>query len=390
MSSIKIFLMRMKGYSLNRRRIVITTLLILLLAITYLNFGSSVNDGFDQNQDMPEIKEYPSELDLPTGSDGQFNYSSDFSDFPSVTPPSELFDPSFNLTDWEIGYNATNPITDIPSISIPSGTIPTISFPSISRPTIVPPTLTPPTLNPPTGNPTPTFNPSNTTQEDNVTKNEGSNFTLPNRENKARNLPRVQVSGNLTVGINFNWMDNLFSFDITTRGIAFLIVMIAVLYLNKKFLPELLRRMQDEVQDYPDTQPQTFFVNKKSTREELERKKQRLKKLFAFNDHVDEIIENSRMRMSEQGPTETIITGYHDLDEAFSVFARLLRTKDLTPLEHAHVTFETGEIDNSRLEEIVNLFYYARFGHKPMTIEEGWEFIDHLIHLVKRREIDEL
>jgi hypothetical protein len=90
------------------------------------------------------------------------------------------------------------------------------------------------------------------------------------------------------------------------------------------------------------------------------------------------------------GPEETIISGYHELDQAFAAFSKLIRTKDLTPLEHARLNFVTGEIDNYQLEEIVNLFYITRFGHKELTNRDGEQFILHLKQLVISREILEL
>ncbi|MFV2014041.1 MAG: hypothetical protein ACC656_01310, partial [Candidatus Heimdallarchaeota archaeon] len=126
----------------------------------------------------------------------------------------------------------------------------------------------------------------------------------------------------------------------------------------------------------------SLFVMPKRNMEALRRKKERVRRLLVFKDHVDELIERSRVRIELKTPPHTIIIGYHELDKAFSEFSSLIRTKDITPLEHAHKHFETGEIENTILEKIVDLFYLTRFATVEITKQDGYSFIEYLDQLV--------
>ena len=103
---------------------------------------------------------------------------------------------------------------------------------------------------------------------------------------------------------------------------------------------------------------------------------------MVFKDHVDELVVKSKRRLADSGAVKMVVMGYHDLDNAFNHFAKLERSRDLTPLEHSEIEFITGEIDNQSLRKIVDLFYLTRFGHKELTEHHAKEFIRHLEQLV--------
>lgn len=374
------FLKGLRYGKLNRKNIVMLLMIVLLGTIIFLNLGSSRTEDYSQQEALPELVGNPGEISLPTQPGGGFNFSNDFTNFPEFQPPTELFDPDlFNPDDWGGGINFTGVPGDLPDFSFPTVDFPKFTFPSFTPPAWEPPDFSRPTINPPTFTkptvPTPTIDQNNNTNDG------GFNITLPERDNKARNLPMINWFDNSSINIDFPSFPDL-DISITIEGFVFVILLLSVLYLNKKFIPDLLSKLERGDHEEHETKTSQFFVSISKPSEEEVKKKERLKRLIVFADHIDELIERSQERMEITGAEDTIITGYHELDSAFAVFRKLIRTKDVTPLEHAKHTFETGEIDNDRLEEIVNLFYISRFGHRTMTEQDGWDFIDNLYNLV--------
>jgi len=345
-----------KYRQLNRRSIVFLLLVILIGTIFFLNIGGSETQDFDTTGETPELIENPSQADFsfPDG----FNFSQAIGG--QLTPPSD-FDPDLIPPGGFINGSFDG------DFSVPS--LPDFTPPDITVPTFSPPTITPPGNTGPTGTATdPGFN--NTRGDNNV--------TLIDRQDKARNLPNITIPG-----------FDLFNFDLPTFSIdfqfsllsaLFLILMFGLLYFNKMLLPDLLSKLSND--DGSTTFEKTFFVHAPGITEDQKEKIERARRLVIFKDHVDELIERSRIRIDEEGPDLTIVKGYHELDKAFASFSKLIRDKSVTPLEHARTNFETGEIDNQILEEIVNLFYLNRFGYRKMTKNDGYDFIDNLIKLV--------
>ena len=381
------FIKGIKYGKLDRKNIILLLMVILIITILFLNLGSSRTEDYAQREPLPELVGNPGEIELPTQPGGGFNFSKDFTDFPSFQPPSELFDPNkFDPNDWGGGINFTGNPGDLPDFTFPTANFPDFTFPEFTPPTFMPPSFSRPTINPPTltqpSVPTPTIN------QNNKTKGGGINITLPERDNKARNLPIVNWFDNSSVKINLPSLPKL-DITITIEGVIFVVLLLSILFLNKKFIPDLLLKLESGDQEEYETKTSQFFVSVSKPTDEEIRKKERLKRLVIFEDHIDELIERSQERMEATGAEDTIITGYHELDIAFSSFRKLIRTKDITPLEHAKHTFETGEIDNNRLEDIVNLFYISRFGHRAMTEKDGWDFIDHLYNLVIKQILED-
>lgn len=361
---------------LDRRKFVVILLIILILIVAFLSYGGSITNPFSTTGGAIELQENPEQLELPNIGDGGVNLTGDFDIGENFTIPDDF------LTD--------NPFTDIdlingslPDIEFPDIQFPNVSFPEISIPSIDPPTLPDPDI--------PTSNPNITTPTITNTNGTGLNFTLPERDNKARNLPEIKPF-NISFGeielpsipvLNLN-------IRITVEGLVFISILLLTLVLNKKFIPDIIRKLE-EGGDSDGEEPvvANYFITGPKIKED-KKKIERLKRLIVFRDHVNELIKKSKSRLEAMGSEETIITGYHELDQAFAAFSKLIRSKDLTPLEHARLNFITGEIDNYRLEEIVNLFYITRFGHKELTNKDGEQFIMHLMHLVISKEILEL
>ncbi len=364
---------------LDRRKIVILLMVILIGTIAYMSIGASRTDNFNAKEDEVDIQERPGEFSLPNQNGTGYNLTGDFTNFPTLDPPSEFFDSDlFNPDDWGGGFNFSDPVFsgEFPEFSFPSAGFPTVSLPGWEPPTFSPGTGPNPTLPGQTDIPTPSVDQNGSN---------GFDFTLPDRENKARNLPKIDIFSNFSLNINILNVD--LDINLTKEGIVFVFLLVSLLYINKKLLPDLIYKLEHE--DEEENKTSEFFIRAPKIDEEAIKKKERLKKLVRFKDHIDEIVLRSYVRIDEEGPSETIVQGYHDLDDAFASFSKLQRTRDITPLEHAKHQFETGEIDNARLEEIVDLFYMTRFGRRKMIKSDAMAFIDHLINLVtKHEEID--
>ena len=366
----------MRYGKLDRRKFVIILIIILILIVAFLSYGGSITNPFSSTGESIELQENPGQLELPNIGDGGANLTGDFDIGENFTLPEDF------LTD--------NPFTDIDLIngSLPDIEFPDIEFPNVSFPDIDididPPTLPDPDIT--------ISNPNITTPiiTDN-TNNTGSNFTLPERENKARNLPEIKPF-NFSLGEIELPSIPILNLDIrvTVEGLVFISILLLTLILNKKFIPDIIRKLEESgFSEDKEAVVANYFITGPKVKED-KKKVERLKRLIVFRDHVNELIKRSRSRLESEGAEETIISGYYELDLAFAAFSKLIRSKDLTPLEHSRLNFITGEIDNYRLEEIVNLFYITRFGHKELTNKDGEQFIMHLMHLVISKEILDL
>ncbi|MHA2099614.1 MAG: hypothetical protein ACW99A_13140 [Candidatus Kariarchaeaceae archaeon] len=209
-------------------------------------------------------------------------------------------------------------------------------------------------------------------------ENRAGNITIGERRDKARNLPTVEF---VDLGLfNFNLHKIVNMKIIGINSILFLSLLALPIIVLNKIIPNWTNRLHefDDEDDYSDP----FFVIPSRNLAMLKRKKDRVRRLLIFKDHVGKVIERSKIRIERKTPSHTIILGYYELDNAFSKFTSLKRTKDVTPLEHAHKHFETGEINNDALEKIVELFYRTRFGTLEIIKQEGQDFINCLEKLV--------
>ncbi|MCE7737118.1 MAG: hypothetical protein GPJ54_19685, partial [Candidatus Heimdallarchaeota archaeon] len=340
------FLKGLKYGKLSRKNIILLLMVILIGTILFLNLGSSRTEEYNQQEPLPVLSGNPRETSISIQSISGFNISNGFTD-------TNLFD----TDEWGWWNNITTGQEGFSSITILTTDIFTWEWSEFTW-----------EFTEFTG---PTVTQSSRTIDQNSTIGSGLNLTLPERDNKARNLPAIRWLDNSSLSIEFPTLPSL-NINITIEGLVFLILLLSVLYLNKNFLPELLDRLERGDEEEFATNMSNFFVNVVRQSDEKMRKETRLKKLLVFKDHIDKLIERSTERMETTGAEDTIITGYYELDSAFAVFRKLIRTKDITPLEHAKHPFETGEIDNDKLEELVNLFYISRFGDRSMTEQDGW------------------
>jgi hypothetical protein len=212
---------------------------------------------------------------------------------------------------------------------------------------------------------------------DNPDPNAG-NFSLPERNVKGRNLPAANFLNFSKMNINLPSLGGI-SLDAKIENISFVVILLILLYLINSLVPQVLRKLDLAVIGAPESSMDLFI---QPSREELRKQRERTKRLLVFKDHVDELIKRSESRLQKKGAMGTIITGYHELDDAFGEFAKLKRTKDRTPLEHAVQHFETGEISNPSLKGIVDLFYLTRYGHRELEFSDGVLFISLLTQLV--------
>lgn len=206
-----------------------------------------------------------------------------------------------------------------------------------------------------------------------------SNTTLNERSDKARNLPTIDFIDLSAINFNFINLSNL-KVTLETNFLIFLSVLAMPIVIMNKIVPNFLGKL-DEF-DSNKSNIESIFVLPKRNLSALKKKKERVTRLLIFKDHLEELIKRSKIRIERASPSHTIIIGYHELDKAFSEFSSLIRRKDITPLEHAKMHFETGEIDNDVLIQIVDLFYLTRFGHRELVKEDGYKFIENLDVLV--------
>jgi hypothetical protein len=210
------------------------------------------------------------------------------------------------------------------------------------------------------------------------------NVTLQERNDKARNLPIFSFIDLSFLNFDFLNISKL-SVSIKTTSLLFLAFLAMPVLVMNKVVPNFIKRLHEFDENKGNVE--SLFVMPRGSLAALRRRKERVRRLLVFKDHVDELIERSKIRIEKKTPAHTIIIGYHELDRAFSEFTSLVRTKDVTPLEHAHMHFETGEIENEILEKIVELFYLTRFATREITKPDGERFIDYLGDLVVDKSI---
>ncbi|MHA2249890.1 MAG: hypothetical protein ACXAD7_05990 [Candidatus Kariarchaeaceae archaeon] len=371
-----------KPPNLSRTKIVAVLLVVFIGTIVFMSLGSSETNQYQKTEGEVGVNQIPDNYDVPgqsSGSPGGFNFSGDdFGQLPGFNPPADMagagygggFDlpdgssPNFgDPGDYNFGdpgdYNFGDPNMDVPSIEPPS-----LPNPSIDPPSVSPPSVSPPSLDAPSAG----------------DANAG-NVSLPSRSVKGRNLAKLQFFNISKLDINLPGFGNI-KLNLDTENVAFILVLFMVLYLNKSVVPQLLKKLEEAKSSGTSQTADIFIKPSKKELAEIKRARERAKRLLVFKDHVDELIKRSEKRLESDGTVSTIVTGYHELDHAFGEFSKLKRTKDLTPLEHARTQFETGEIDNNKLKEIVRLFYLTRYGHRMLKHKDGMYFIDLLAKLV--------
>ncbi|MHA2030336.1 MAG: hypothetical protein ACW99A_06135 [Candidatus Kariarchaeaceae archaeon] len=386
----------LKKYVTKKNFILTVTLVSFIGSIIYMQIGSSDTTRFETTEGPIFGLDNPQVVDVPNRSDqnvtGGFNLTENFEDLPRFDIPGDIvadlpkhfgsggsygglpnitkgFDPG-QLTDPGNGGSIIN----IPTITTPSnwntgGDIRTGGN-----------TLT-------TGG-TATAGDGVQTDQPIFTDIVGSknqrNVTLQERSDKARNLPTFAYIDLSFLNLDFLNISKI-SLSIKTNSMLFLAFLIMPVIVMNKVVPNFINRLHefDENKGNIDS----LFVMPKGSLAALRRRKERVRRLLVFKDHVDELIERSKIRIEKKTPSHTIIIGYHELDKAFSEFSSLIRTKDITPLEHANMHFETGEIENKILEKIVELFYLTRFATREITKKDGHKFIDYLNNLVVDKSI---
>ncbi|MHA2091225.1 MAG: hypothetical protein ACW98K_10230, partial [Candidatus Kariarchaeaceae archaeon] len=362
---------------LNRTRFIALILLALLVLVTYNSLGGSQTSEYWDSNDAVEYNGNPQRTDFPgqdsEGIPGGWN-GTEFENMPKFIPPADWIGSS-----WGDGFEPPSGVDNggIDKIDdLPSG--------DLKIPTDVgglkvdpPPDIlngddfdTDPQL-------PPDWKPNPIKPLDNPDPNAG-NFSLPERNVKGRNLPAANFLNFSKMNINLPSLGGI-SLDAKIENISFVVILLILLYLINSLVPQVLRKLDLAVIGAPESSMDLFI---QPSREELRKQRERTKRLLVFKDHVDELIKRSESRLQKKGAMGTIITGYHELDDAFGEFAKLKRTKDRTPLEHAVQHFETGEISNPSLKGIVDLFYITRYGHRELEFSDGVLFISLLSQLV--------
>ncbi len=369
-------LKKIRNTKLDRQKIIILLLLTFLIIILIMGQGSSKNSSYDTKSKGLTYEDNPEEVGFPnqsSGPPGGFNISGNFDQLPSFNPPADWVN-----NDW--GGNIDLPDGDNNGDGFTDG-FDTVDLPDITRfPTINPPGE-PPEFPKPTGSlpdpKVPTIGAPN---------GEVGNFSQPERKNKARNLPQIHLFNFSSINFDLPGIGSI-EFSVKIEEVMFISILFFALFLNKAIVPLLIRELEAESKK-GEKSTSIFVKPSKAELERIKRARERAKRLLVFKDHVDDLIIRSEHRLETKGPEKTIIKGYHDLDTAFGEFAKLKRFKDITPLEHSHSHFESGEIDNDKLEKIVELFYLSRYGQKMMSNKDGLKFIEHLSKLVIK-EFDE-
>lgn len=368
-----------------KNTLVIILVLAFLGSMAYMQIGSSKHERYDTTQSQVAFESNPKPFPLTStnsaNSTGGFNVSSGFNNLPGFNVPANLigdYPASFGngsfggLPDLgnggpNVGGGGTSPPLDIPPLDTPTppdaggiqnpgGAGSGVGSPGSGT------NFTPPDLNgqnnTSTGNGTQVFNPTS---------------------DKARNLPKLKFLNFGGINLNFINLGQLIPLN-DFGAISYIFILLSAVFLNGNFIPMFFKRLED-LEHSGSENESIFFVPKKRIEDEKKRK-ERIRRLMVFKDHVDELIERSKTRIEDHTASQTIVVGYHELDHAFSEFANLIRTKDITPLEHAHSHFEEGEISAEILEKIVALFYLSRYGRRDLEKKYGFLFIDLLENLV--------
>ncbi|MCH8906809.1 MAG: hypothetical protein IH840_06945 [Candidatus Heimdallarchaeota archaeon] len=386
----------MKNPLLNKSFVGIIVIIAFSGVVFYLSIGGSLNLEFGVIED-PVIKEAnPQRYSIPNqdslNDSGGFD-PTDFNKLPNWIVPEEFIgDFPTDFSGEELGLpdvvNGTSGGGPGPNPTSEGGTIPTtITFPS--PPTTSSTTSTTSTtssVDVPTRSDT-SSQPTNTI----ITTNEKGNASADDRPDKGRNLPVIEFFD--IPEFSFSIPDFAIpSFELDTKpsNLVFVLTLI-IIYLSNKFIVPLILFKMEEWENSSIAPSESLFINYQPTiKEQLIIEREKADRLLKFKEHVSEIIEQARINIKQMTPSEMVITTYHELDEAFAFFARLMRSKDITPLEHAKQTFDSGEINNHALENIVNVFYLSRFALKEVSLEEAEKLIDDLVILViEKAEIEE-
>jgi len=384
-SRVKLLFSKLK---INRKLIIIIIILSLLGFILFSSIGGSITDPFGQREGNPIYQEDPQSVGLPNSDGNGFNLS-DFGDPPSgLNPPAGAIG---NLGDL-IGNGGT-PSIDPPQgsggISPPGGSYPPIGGgnpPNPSGPIDFP--------SPPGGGGG-ASNPGNSGGSGSKGRNTsiGLPFKFPDRPDKAEfmyNLSEIELfpNTNFSIKISIN-LPQINLPDVQFNNLVMLAIIVASLYIPNMVISSLLAEASPKKKNTDDEEEDSVFFRPHKSEAELKREEERRKKLLSLADYLDEIIA----KMDEQvekgvNPATIINETYLELDHAFANFMGLKRERSLTPLEHAHQTFETHEIDNQYLNQIVELFYRSRFGNKTMTLDEVDQLRSYIQELVKRENIE--
>ncbi len=378
-----------------KRTIFIVILFFLLLSLLYYFQGGSETEGNNEYEPEPV---YDTESNKPFSPPQNLGDNYGYGQLPTVpadklpTIPADAL-PNVdgnNGQNWGISsLNAGNPDFSFSQPSAPDYTLPT-TLPSgigttpsfsktnkFSRPKItasVPSKQHPTKTNQPKNNSWFQFN--------------GLNFTkLPA---KSRYMPQIQL--NETISFNVNLFGIKFNYQLTIRQFLFF-VSIVFMFFAVGFLPSALSRLDKDrfikktTMSFEIDKPATV-ISPQQSEQEIKRKRERMKRLINFKDHLWVIVEWTKSNMDLYSPRELIIETYHKIDNAFSKFTKLKREIGETPLEHAQKHFEKGEINNAALEDIVETFYLARYGKKELTKQHVLQLLNDLENLVIAKNDD--
>ena len=326
---------------------------VILLALLLISLGNSQTSPLSSSGGISHESD-PDSYYNPAGNDNPSNLpwnpdigNVDPSHLPPLNPgnfPSGGF-PSGGLP---TGNNPTFNPPNIPTVSPPNG-----NFPNIPSNTISPPDVKPPEFNPGDG-----FGGiDDGSPQINVTP---PSFNINQDRPKFRHFPSVNLSklGDLSIGgISFKVL-----IPFSTLLLVFVVMLPLVITTT---IPHILAigKEKSEIEDYNFMQD----MEKKKKEVQAKLRRERRKRLNSFHDYVKEILLNLPSMKETMKIDEIVVQIYHDLDLAFSQFSNLKREPGITPLEHSHSIFTDAEIHTDHLEEIVNLFYRTRFGHKMIT-----------------------
>ncbi|RMG19681.1 MAG: DUF4129 domain-containing protein, partial [Methanobacteriota archaeon] len=298
---------------------------------------------------------------------------------PSI-PPDVLPDVGGEGQDWgisEIDFSNQNPSLPTPTETnfpfpseLPSGISKPPSFsqgPGFSKPSAPPPISVQPTSPPQNNNngslPLPSINFSK----------------MPAR---SRYMPQFNLSSVLQFDLKLGGF--FLQIKISLGQILFFGSVI-FLYFATGYLLDVLSKIDEDrfiKKKERKTEMKPDTTSEKLTEEEIKRKRERRRRLINFRDHIHVISAWVKANLDSIPPSELVIATYHKLDDAFAKFSKLKRDIGDTPLEHSHKHFEKGEINNDILEQLVHLFYYARYGQRELSLSQAKQMVDLLENLV--------
>lgn len=365
--------------------ILISALIIFASTLIYMQIGSSEITPYETAENPIVLKEKPKDFSIPNQDNddiiGGFNISEDFNELPGFNIPANVI---ANLPE-SFGSGTYGGIPDLDA-AIDDAINGGIKDPTGGGFDI--PDIDPNLINPgdDLGGGNGVSNNNGGTGGDTifgsgqpVGTSTPSNKSLTGRNDKARNLPEVGFIDLSFINFNFLNFQNI-QIQISVVKTLFVVLLFVPLIMNNIVTPILLKASEEF--DINSPKVDSIFFKPKPNLAELKRKKERVRKLLIFKDHVDRLIFVSEERIKVESAAHTIIYGYHELDRAFGEFSKLIRSKHMTPLEHSNQHFETGEINNAALESIVNLFYEARYANRNLPKEAGFNFINLLTKLV--------